>query len=137
MMGSMTDRIVSFDIPEEFAADVGAHVAKFGLSPSELAREAFIAYIEGSRASRVGDADEHAGVTHLDSHESGTAIEGDEDWLNTPGSPIAGAETLDGTRLSAWISMNTVRGQNPSPGAASIYIDDQMMGVRHAFIGRE
>ncbi|MGV8970403.1 MAG: hypothetical protein ACOH1J_08135 [Microbacteriaceae bacterium] len=84
----MEKATVSFEIPEEFRADVEAHVAEFGLSASELAREAFIAYILGSRAGRQADADEHSGVSHLPaSSEAAAPLNGDESWLGTePGS---------------------------------------------------
>lgn len=46
-------------------------------------------------------------------------------------SSIPADKTIDPVKLQAWIDMNTVRDQNPSPGAAFIYIDDLMQG----FIG--
>jgi hypothetical protein len=41
---------------------------------------------------------------------------------------IPPGKKIDPLKLNDWIQMNTVTGENPSPGAAFIYVDDLMMG---------
>jgi len=41
---------------------------------------------------------------------------------------------VDPDKLDAWIEMNTVVGQAPTPGVAFIYVDDLRMGLDGGFV---
>lgn len=129
----MAEIDVAFTLPEDFAEEAADLVAEYGLSRHELAREAFMAYISGSRAARAFDVDTQDGVTALPgANRPGSVLEGDEEWLSTvPPQTVEPGKKIDAVKLVAWIEIVTVpAGTKPTPGAAFLYVDDLLLGLQ-------